>query len=82
MEHFGGYTAQAGNIFGYRREEIGRDSYGEHREFSVAVADPSRLPGLKDFLAMTAQELREECVYFRTAETASLIYPLGTHDQT
>jgi hypothetical protein len=35
MENFGGYTAQAGNIFGYWREENGRDSYGEHREFSV-----------------------------------------------
>ena len=28
METFGGYTAQAGNIFGYWREN-GRDSYGE-----------------------------------------------------
>jgi hypothetical protein len=27
MENFGGYTAQAGNIIGYWREEDGRDSY-------------------------------------------------------
>lgn len=51
MDNFGGYTAQAGNIFGYWREEDGRDSYGERREFSVAAADASRLPKLKEFLA-------------------------------
>lgn len=75
MEHFGGYTAQAGNIFGYWREESGRDTYGEHREFSVAVADETRLPLLKEFLAEMAMELEEDCIYFRTGDTASLIYP-------
>jgi hypothetical protein len=64
MENFGGYTVPAGNIFGYWRGEEGRDSYGEHSEFSVAVADPSRLPRLKEFLAMTARELQEECSIF------------------
>jgi hypothetical protein len=75
MENFGGYTAQAGNIFGYWREETDRDSYGEHREFRVAVSDGSRIPLLKEFLAGMARDLDEECVYFRTGETASLIYP-------
>jgi hypothetical protein len=75
MENFGGYTAHAGNIFGYWRGESGRDSYGEHREFSVAVMDASRLTVLKKFLAGIARDLDEECIYFRTAETASLIYP-------
>jgi len=74
MDNFGGYTAQAGNIFGYWREDE-RDSYGEHREFSVAAPDTSKLPPLKEFLAGMAQELNEECIYFRTGETASLIYP-------
>jgi hypothetical protein len=32
MDNFGGYTDQAGNIFGYRRSEAGEDSYGEHRD--------------------------------------------------
>jgi hypothetical protein len=77
MENFGGYTAQAGNIFGYWREENGRDSYGEHREFNVAVPDASRLPLLKEFLAGMARNLKEECIYFRTDKTASLIYPDG-----
>jgi hypothetical protein len=43
MENFGGYTAQAGNIFGYWRSEAGEDSYGEHREFSVAFANDSKV---------------------------------------
>ena len=76
MDNFGGYTAQAGNIFGYWRED-GRDSYGEHREFSVAAPDASKLPRLKEFLAGMAQDLKEDCIYFRTGETASLIYPNG-----
>ena len=75
MDNFGGYTAQAGNIFGYWREDDGRDSYGEHREFSVAAPDASKLPALKQFLAEMARDLKEECVYFRTGYDASLIYP-------
>lgn len=76
MDNFAGYTAQAGNIFGYWRED-GRDSYGEHREFSVAAPDASSLPGLKAFLAGMARDLNEECIYFRAGEAASLIYPNG-----
>lgn len=63
MDNFGGYTAQAGNIFGYWREESGRDSYGEHREFSVASPDSVKLPLLKNFLALMARDLNEECIY-------------------
>ncbi|MDP9113788.1 MAG: hypothetical protein M3O20_08910 [Acidobacteriota bacterium] len=75
MDNFGGYTAQAGNIFGYWREGDGRDSYGEHREFSVAAPDSAKLPLLKQFLAQLARDLNEDCIYFRTGYEASLIYP-------
>jgi len=75
MENFGGYTAQAGNIFGYWRDDKGRDSYGEHREFSVAFVDHSKLPMLKEFIAKLARELAEECIYLRAGHSASLIYP-------
>ena len=74
MDSFGGYTAQAGNIFGYWREN-GSDSYGEHREFTVASLEASQLPTLKEFLARMARDLHEECIYLRAGETASLIYP-------
>jgi hypothetical protein len=76
MDNFGGYTAQAGNIFGYWRDQQGRDSYGEHREFSVAFVEDSKLPVLKEFVARMAQELAEECIYLRAGQTASLIYPV------
>jgi hypothetical protein len=75
MDNFGGYTAQAGNIFGYWRDDSGRDSYGEHREFSVAFVEDSRLPSLKQFIAKMARELTEDCIYMRAGNTASLIYP-------
>src|SRR3954467_5601106 len=47
MDNFGGYTAQAGNIFGYWRDPSGKDSYGEHREFTVALSEEAKLPLLK-----------------------------------
>ena len=71
----GGYTAQAGNIFGYWRDSAGHDSYGEHREFSVAFVEDAKLPMLKTFVAKMAAELEEECIYLRAGGTASLIYP-------
>ncbi|MEO6759869.1 MAG: hypothetical protein ABIO24_10485 [Saprospiraceae bacterium] len=75
MENFGGYTAQAGNIFGYWRDENGHDSYGEHREFSVASLNDAKIPLLKDFLAKLATELNEDCIYLRIGQLAVLLYP-------
>jgi hypothetical protein len=75
MKHFGGYTAQAGNIFGYWREEGGRDSYGEHREFTVAIDTDSKLIVLKEYLARLSHDLGEECIYFRSGEQTALIFP-------
>ena len=76
MENFGGYTAQAGNIFGYWHDDLGRESYGEHREFSVACVDDSKMPLLKSFLAELARTLGEECIYVREGRQASLLYPV------
>ena len=73
MEQFGGYTAQAGNIFAYWRE-YRRDSYGEHREFNVAAPEPEQIAKLKEYLAAMPRELAEECIYFRANRKASLIY--------
>jgi hypothetical protein len=75
MDNFGGYTAQAGNIFGYWRIAPGTDEYGEHREFSVAFADATKVPLLKGFLAMMARDLHEVCIYLCVGDEASLIYP-------
>lgn len=74
LENFGGYTATSANLFGYWREEPGKYSYGEHREFTVALPDDQGLPELKDFLGRTAVSMGENCLYVEVAGTAILLY--------
>lgn len=74
MQHFGGYTASSGNLFGYWREKGEEDSYGEHREFTVALSTEESLSHLKSFLARVADELGEKCIYLEDAGKALLIY--------
>lgn len=74
MQNFGGYTAQAGNIFGYWTDEAGSASYGEHREFTVSLADEAKEPLLKEHLAEVAREMKEECIYLQVAGETFLIY--------
>jgi hypothetical protein len=74
LEHFGGYTATSANLFGYWREEHGKYSYGEHREFTVALPNDQGLPELKDFLGRTAVTLGESCLYVEVAGAAILLY--------
>jgi hypothetical protein len=74
METFNGYTAAAGNLFGYWKDEQGNDSYGEHRQFTIAIADDGGLPVLKRYLSELAAKLDEECIYLETGGSVSLIY--------
>jgi hypothetical protein len=74
VEHFGGYTATSSTLFGYWREEDGSHSYGEHREFAVALTNDRGLPELKRFLALTARRLCESCLYVEVAGSALLLY--------
>jgi hypothetical protein len=74
MENFGGYTATSANLFGYWKEEDGGHTYGEHREFVVALPDDKGLPELKTFLGQTAQTLGEKCLYVEVAGVAVLLY--------
>jgi hypothetical protein len=74
MGNFGGYTATAANLFGYWKEEDGLFSYGEHREFTVALTGESGLTELKKFLGVTARTLDEKCLYVEVAGFASLLY--------
>ena len=74
MENFGGYTATSANLFGYWKEEDGEQSYGEHREFVVALPHDRGLPELKEFLGATARTLDEKCLYFEVAGVAVLLY--------
>jgi hypothetical protein len=74
VQHFGGYTASTSTVMGYWREEDGTHSYGEHREFTVALPNDRGLPELKRFLAQTARRLCESCLYVEVAGSAVLLY--------
>jgi hypothetical protein len=73
MEHFGGYTAAAGNIFGYWVEPGGGDSYGEHRQFMVALGHEDRIEALKEFLAKIARELEEQSILLQLGDVVLTI---------
>jgi hypothetical protein len=77
LETFGGYTAAAGNIFGYWKDKSGREFYGEHRRFEVGLLEEDRLAELKRFLAELAGEMGEQCIYLQAGEEALFVY--GTH---
>ena len=74
MQNFDGYTATAANLFGYWTEEPGVFSYGEHREFTVALKGEGGLPELKQFLGEIACTLDEKCLYVEVAGKAILLY--------
>ena len=76
LRTFGGYTAAAGNIFGYWKDEKGNESYGEHRQFQVGLLGDEKAPELKRFLAQLAADLKEECLYLETGDEAWFIYAL------
>lgn len=77
LERFGGYRAAAGNIFGYWKDDAGKESYGEHKEYKVALLDDNRLPQLKQFLSRVCREIGEECIYLETGKEAFFIYGKG-----
>ena len=74
METFGGYTAAAGNIFGYWVDSGGGQSYGEHRQFLVALDAPEKRDKLTEFLASIARELDEESILLQTGNAVSLVW--------
>ena len=75
MKHFAGYTASAGNIFGFwRDEQTGREYYGEHKEYKVSFRGRDRVEMLQRFLSQLAKELGEDCIYLEYGEDAWLVY--------
>ena len=75
MKQFGGYTASAGNIFGFWRDETtGREFYGEHREYKVSFRGRDRVEMLQRFLSKLAGELGEETIYLEYGEDAWLVH--------
>ena len=75
MEHFSGYTASAGNIFGFWRDEkTRREYYGEHKEYKVSFRGRNRVAMLQEFLSQMAAELGEDSIYLEYGEDAWLVY--------
>jgi hypothetical protein len=74
LQNFGGYTAAAGNIFGYWSDD-GGESYGEHRAFTVALATGEKGAVLKQYLAGLARDLDEKSIYVEIAGRGFLISP-------
>jgi hypothetical protein len=74
LRHFDGYTATAGNIFGYWKDDRGEVSYGEHKEHKVALKNDRRLAVLRRFLAEIAAEMNEKCIYLESGKEASFVY--------
>jgi hypothetical protein len=75
LKHFGGYTASAGNIFGFwRDQESGREYYGEHREYKVSFRGRDRVAMLQHFLSRLGKELGEETIYMEYGEDAWLVF--------
>ena len=74
IQRFGGYTAAAGNIFGYWKDEKGEVNYGEHKEYKVALQDDKRIGVLKRFLAELAADMGEKCIYLESGKEASFVF--------
>lgn len=72
--NFNGYTVASGNISGHWSDEKGRDHYGEHRQYKIALPNRDAIRSLEVFIATLARELKEECIYFELADAVYLIY--------
>lgn len=75
LEKFNGYTAAAGNIFGYWRNKAGKEFYGEHKEYKVSLLQKKEIKTLESFLAGLALEMEEESIYLSLGGKSWLIYP-------
>jgi hypothetical protein len=70
-----GYTVASGNISGYWKDHHGREIYGEHREYRVALPPSATArQTLEIFLGTLAREMSETCIYVEHSGEAFLIY--------
>lgn len=75
LKHFNGYTASAGNIFGFWRDEkSGQEYYGEHREYKVSFRGHDRIAMLQRFLSKMGSDLGEKTIYLEYGEDAWLVH--------
>ncbi len=77
LTNFNGYTVASGNISGHWKDETGRDHYGEHRQYKVALPNREAIHSLEVFVATLARDLGEDCIYFELAGRVYLVYAAG-----
>jgi hypothetical protein len=75
LENFNGYTVASGNISGHWKNDAGRDEYGEHREYKVALPAIASTRQLEDFLGNLSAEMGEKCIYAEIGAEVFFIYP-------
>lgn len=74
VTNFNGYTVSSGNISGHWKDDSGRDHYGEHRQYKVALGADESIRSYEVFLAEMAAEMREECIYVEIGREIYLVY--------
>jgi hypothetical protein len=77
VTNFNGYTVSSGSISGHWKDDAGRDHYGEHRQYKVAVGAQQSRASLELFLADMAREMGEECIYLEVGREIFLVYQGG-----
>lgn len=75
LHHFNGYTATAGNVFGYWKNANGKEFYGEHIEYKVSLKNKKSIGLLENFLIKMAAEMNELSVYLAAGNKSWLLYP-------
>jgi hypothetical protein len=74
LTNYNGYTVNSGTISGHWTDDAGKDHYGEHREYRVALPNADSVAAFEVFLATLAHDLGEECIYVEAAGEIRLIY--------
>ena len=74
LTNFNGYTVCSGNISGHWKDDSGKDHYGEHREYRVAIPTVEIEQFFRAYLAGLAAEIEEECIYLELGSELYLVY--------
>jgi hypothetical protein len=77
LTNHNGYTVNSGTISGHWTDDAGKDHYGEHREYRVALPNADSVAAFEVFLATLAHDLGEECIYVEISGEIRLVYALA-----
>ncbi len=72
IENYGHAWSQTPNVKGYW---MGKPD-GDYTKFEISFVGKEKIPNLKQFLAVIAEKIGEECIYLLTGDDSWYIYPL------